>query len=536
MPRKRNIFLNLTLVGLFLLGVVVLSQCCKVRVEDTIRADTLMYLRSLSAADSINDKVQYPSSLDIDGGWTVYLILYDKGIERAKGMGKNSSLGGALLTGFRNTLYADDGTAYLTKNEIDRSRFHVALVPSYCESSSFIEYSGRACELVGDVVAVRTLTKSKLAAQIMAGKEYLLRMMDVKWHAFFKSYDVQTGTGENRLRTIYTASSLYTFLKISGHKQDDRINEAILPVASFLMSMQVTEGKHKGAFYYSFFPDSHEKENRFVVGTASKTIFTLIMLYNKTHDEQYLNAAQAAGNWLLSMQREDGIIYTYAELRNGTWYYGDKFSCLYTGQVLSALSRLYGITHDTRYLKGAGKIALILSEKARQENYFLNDDYRYADSPIPTSWAVMSLLDYFKVTHDMEIQKVLQLSARELLKRQKKDPRDILNLGRFAGTLATSGNGWINEVLGELYTYGNSEEWPGCEEYKEAMILVSRWLIQNTYSPENSYFLEQPEKAYGGLIRNQSKETVRTDAVCHGVNGYIMLYDALPDDFHIEFK
>jgi hypothetical protein len=267
------------------------------------------------------------------------------------------------------------------------------------------------------------------------------------------------------------------------------------------MSMQVTEGKHKGAFYYSFFPDSHEKENRFVVGTASKTIFTLIMLYNKTHDEQYLNAAQEAGNWLLSMQREDGIIYTYAELRNGTWYYGDKFSCLYTGQVLSALSRLYGITHDTRYLKGAGKIALILSEKARQENYFLTDDYRY-----------------------------------ELLKRQKKDPRDILNLGRFAGTLATSGNGWINEVLGELYTYGNSEEWPGCEEYKEAMILVSRWLIQNTYSPENSYFLEQPEKAYGGLIRNRSKETVRTDAVCHGVNGYIKLYDALPDDFHIEFK
>ena len=68
----------------------------------------------------------------------------------------------------------------------------------------------------------------------------------------------------------------------------------------------------------------------------------------------------------------------------------------------------------------------------------------------------MSFLDYFKVTHDREIQKVLRRSAEELLKRQKKDPRDIMNLGRFDGTMASSGNGWINEVLGELYTYSKS--------------------------------------------------------------------------------
>jgi len=495
-----------------------------------------MYLRSISAADQVSDEVPCPPSLDIDGGWTVYLDLYDKGVECARGMGQNSSLGDALLAGYRNTLYADDGTAYLTKNEIDRSRFYVRLVSSQGESSSFIEYCGQAFELAGDVVAVRNLTKTQLAARITDGKEYLLRIMNAEWHAFFKRYDAQDGTGEDRLRTVYTASSLYTFLKIAGHEQDERINEAIVPVASFLLSMQVTEGRHKGAFHYSFFPDSQIKENRFVVGTASKTVFALISLYNTTHDEQYLAAAQAAGNWLLSMQREDGTVYNYAELHKGAWHYGNKFSCLYTGQVLSALSRLYGVTHDVRYLKGAEKTALFLSEKARHDNYFLNDDYRPANDPIPTSWAVMSLLDYYKVTHDSEIQKVLRLSAGELLKLQKKDPRDILNLGRFDGTLATSGNGWINEVLGELYTYGNSENWRGCAEYKEAMILVSRWLIQNTYSPENTYFLEQPEKAYGGLIRNRKEESVRTDAVCHGVDGYILLYYALPDDFHIKFK
>ena len=536
MPRTRSILKNLIFASLCLICFVASLLSCKKSVNDTIRADTLMYLRSISAADLINDKVQYPSSLNVDGCWTVHLILYDQGIERAKGMGKGGSLGDALLAGFKNTLYADDGTAYLTKNEIDRARFYVTLVPSMGESSSFIEYNGQARELVGDIVAVRSITKLQLASQITAGKEYLLRMMDAKWHAFFKNYDAQAGIGEARLRTVYTASSLYTFLKISEREQDDRINETISPIASFLLSMQVTEGKHKGAFHYSFFPDSQIIENRFVVGTASKTVFTLIMLYNTTHDERYLVAAQAAGNWLLSMQREDGKIYSYTELCNGEWRYGEKFSCLYTGQVLSALSRLYGITHDIRYLKGAEMIARILSEKARHDHYFLNDEYRSADSPIPTSWVVMSLLDYFKVTRDTEIRKVLRRSARELLKRQNKDPRDILNFGRFNGTLASSGNGWINEVLGELYTYGNAEKWRECAEYKEAMILVSRWLIQNTYSPENTYFLKQPEKVYGGLIRNRTEESVRTDAVCHGVNGYIMLYDALPDDIYIEFK
>lgn len=521
------------LVGFCLVAFSFLKPGVNSNEMDAFRADILTYLRSISVGPRTKARISCPQTLHRAGGWTVFLALYDNGRECAQGFGENDRLGNALLAGVKQMLYADNGTERFSKDELDRMRFFVSLTPSQGMPISFIEYRGKALELVDDVVAVRQLTKEKIAAQITAGKEYLLRMMDPEKHAFFKRFDAKTGKGEDQLRTIYTASSLYTFLKMDKIDEDNRIRDAISPIASFLLSMQVADGEQKGAFHYSFFLDTKEKENMFVVGTASKTIFTLLALYDTRKDNRYLNAARAAGDWLLSMQREDGTIRTYATFRNGTWHYGKKFSCLYTGQVLSALSRLYGATKDVTYLEGAKKIARILSEKARRDGYFLKDEYRLSNDPIPTSWVVMSLLDYYKVSHDKKTRNIVRRSAQELLKRQKRDRRDILNYGRFDGTQAGSGNGWINEVLGELYAYGKAQKWRGYERYREAMVLVSRWLIQNTYSPENTYFLEHPEKVYGGIIRNQQEESVRTDAVCHGVNGYIMLLNMVSDDFSL---
>jgi hypothetical protein len=52
---------------------------------------------------------------------------------------------------------------------------------------------------------------------------------------------------------------------------------------------------------------------------------------------------------------------------------------------------------------------------------------------------------------------------------------------------------------------------------------TSRWLIQNAFNATNSYDIANPARAEGGFITNFNTLTVRTDAVCHGLNGLISL-------------
>jgi hypothetical protein len=293
--------------------------------------------------------------------------------------------------------------------------------------------------------------------------------------------------------------------------------------------MQNHEGHNKGAFHYSFSLETGKKDNKFVVGTASKTIFTLLELYRRTEDKRYLDSARLSADWLLAMRNPDGTVINQVELKNKELIYDRRYSNLYTGQVLSALSRMYTVTLDKRYYDAANILANNFLKKAKIDSYFLKDDYRKSTGAVPTSWAVMSLLDFYKISGDEVYKEVMLKCLDDILERQNNDLRDILNYGRINGTLSTSGNGWINEVTSEVYLLCKKQNWKDCIKYKEHMLKISRWLIQNTYSEENTYFLKEPAKAIGGLIRNFNEETVRTDAVCHGVNGYINLFGDLDD-------
>src|SRR3989338_4401734 len=404
-----------------------------------------------------------------------------------------------------------------------------------CRNTSSLEQStATRKELIGDLVHVRILDKHLTHEKIEAGKEYLLRTMHPTKYGFYKKYDALKNKAEKRLRTIYSASSLYTFLKISDLDQDPRVIQAIPHIADFLLSMQVKENERKGAFYYSYYLKTDQKEPAFVVGTAAKTIFTLLELYRRKQDQKYLETAKAAGDWLLRMRNPDGSIINYVKYINNQWVYGKKFSCLYTGQVLSAFSRLYRTTLDERYYDAALQLARGFASKAQTDSYFAKDEYRSSADPIPTSWMVMSLLDFYKINKEIFAKEAMLKLAEELLKQQMKDPKDILNFGRFEGTEATSGNGWITEVMTEFYRVCKEEKWSNCEKYKKTVILTIRWLIQNTYSKENTFFLKQPESAIGGLIRNPYEENVRTDAVCHWMNGYMNIYDDLDDSVLVD--
>jgi hypothetical protein len=79
--------------------------------------------------------------------------------------------------------------------------------------------------------------------------------------------------------------------------------------------------------------------------------------------------------------------------------------------------------------------------------------------------------------------------------------------------------------LAELYRFLYANGFDGVDGYKDAIIKVTRWILQNTYTLKNSYMIKNPYMAEGGAFWTPSDRYVRTDAVCHAVNGLVRMYE-----------
>ncbi|MFC3909933.1 hypothetical protein ACFORL_12720 [Legionella dresdenensis] len=492
------------------------------------RNDVLAYVNN--CAGNILDNLPLPSATRFNEHWDrqyahaywyITITLFDQGQLLGQGTATTDKIAQTLCQATRLAL-TNAGITAATK--VKYKALRVIITFSYPPDNyySFISYQGNAYELMGGRIPLRLFETNQLKQQIAASQRYLMHVMNPQFYGFYKVYQAKSDQDSTLLRTIYSASSLYSFIKLYRYNHDQALEKNFRKIAGFLLSMQVKNGKNAGGFYYAYNIKTDKKTCKLVAGTASKTIFTLLELYEFYHDEVYLNAAQKAGDWLLTMVQSDGSVWPEAICVGDQWHYVKKQSFLYSGQVLSALSRLAAVTHAKRYYQGASLIAGRINEQVRQQNYFVGDDFR-APNTVSTSWVAMSLTDYARINHAPWVRDTIKQAVDQVLARQINNPHDVYNYGRYLDTMTTSGNGWINEVFTELYRVCLRDPIGDCNRLREAVIKTSRWLLQNAYTEINAYALKNPANAIGGFIRNYVNPTVRTDAVCHGVNSLVNL-------------
>ncbi len=534
-------FVNTTFAGTF--------ETISIQQNDAFRRDVMSFVQK-SASESITpDEIKTFDNQWFNGGsptfylihWTAKVAIYQNGKEIGVGKASTSALSKTLREATNTAMkQAQADLASKTGSEVNLKKLTFKITfyypPDDRQYSIVSNDNGLTYELIGNIIPVRQFDTSLVRARIQSESAYLLRMMDQDTHGFFKKYDAAKDEKEIKLRTIYTASSLYTLLKVQEVLLDSeplykQIEKNIEPMAAFLLSMQNHEGENAGAFHYSYDKPTGKKDilfegGRFVVGTSSKTIFTLIKLYERTHDKKYLDSAKQAGNWLLTRVSNDGSVRPVVAKLNGKLLVKTKNSYLYSGQVLSALSRLYGVTQDEKYYDAATKIAERMLNTVKDKSPFLDDDYRKPNS-VTTSWVVMSLLDYAKVNPDAKTNTIyldtITRCAQELVNRQIVAPWDTFNDGRLMDIITSSGNGWVNEVMTELQPFCDANKMDNCYLYNPFIVNSSRWLVQNVYTAQNSFNIKNPAMSNGGVIRNFAERAVRTDAVCHGLNSLVGL-------------
>lgn len=470
-----------------------------------------------SAAASMEGGFEPDLSTPVESTWQLYVKAYLDG----KVIALAASMGGSM-----DEVAKRAGRQIATQcnaKQLANARLWLQLkAPNI--NAAMIEYQNQVLPLAGDVTVLPELSSEQLEATISAQKAYLLRHLDRRHFGFYKVYNARTDVAQVKLRTTYTASALWTLLQLQQLSPDPEIERVITPIANFLLSMQVRSGPNKGAFHYSFDPVINKKRDRFVVGTVSKTIYTLLELYRLQKNPRYLHAAKAAGSWLKKHVNDDGRVVSEVLKRGSTqqWESVPKHSVLYSSETLSALSRLHFYTKEAHWHEAASRIATRLTAQAKQQGLVLSDDYRRPNT-ISTSWLAMSLLDYTAAHPDPAIEELIFATAQQVVYRQIHFPNNLLENGRYFDTWATSGNGWMNEVLIEVHRRCQTRGRADCQNYRDAIDRSARWLVQNTYSHANSYHLPRPDRALGGSIRNSKVEAVRTDAVCHAANSLIGL-------------
>lgn len=471
-------------------------------------------------------------ALPLTTQWTVNVSAYRAGRRLHKQPATDSDLCTALTratTALINAL----GPA---RGDLAQVRFRVDFPD---RRYSLIEFGDTGLELDHGLIPVRTFDKAMLKQRIDQGKEYLFRVMDAEFKGAHKYYYTKDDRFEPRVHTIYTSSLLYTLLKLRAIDDDKRIDRYIAQGVEFIMSMQDLDktGPGYGGFFYALETDKREPDRKLVVGTTSKTIFTLLWLADiYKSDKRYMQVATRAADWLLRMIKPDGSLKSYVRKKqDGKWVHTDKESILYTGQVLSALSRTFAATKNGKYLDGADLVAQRMVKLVHEQGCYVGDEYR-EPNPISSSWAVLALFDFFKVSGDKAAETVVFRCARELTTRQLRDRSDVYRHGRWKRAFSSSGNGWLAEVMSDLYLYCLEHKREGCDGYERSIIEVLRLLMQYTYSPENAFIVKQPAAAIGGVFWNVNERYVRTDSVCHAMNAYINMLPHLDDGPLLSFS
>lgn len=463
--------------------------------------------------------------------WTMRLSCYQNG----KVLGSSKTVGKSI-----------DNVISKTVKDIQAQGVDVKNCQFKCDFSyypdrhyAFIDYKQQGLELVGNRVAVRKVTVGLLEKQIKDSIGYLLMVQHPKLNGFFKFYDAGKDKSEQRLRTIYSSSALYTYMLAQKRFPDLQLEQHFKPIAEFILSQQVQDGPEKGAFYYSYELKEQKSKQRLVVGTASKTIFTLLEL-NKyfPKEPRYLQAAISAGDWLVKQTGDDGKVISFKVFKDDKWVSNNKQSLLYSGQVLSALSRLYLVVPNQFYFNKAENIAQRFLQEINNSDSLLGDDYRPANL-ISTSWVMRSLMDFYMVQQatayaqkkskrNNRYLQAIQKLAKIINQLQINNLQDISYVGKFSDSMTASGNGWLNEVFGDYYNFCKRNQLYNCEDILQASILSTRYLLQNAYRQDNSYNIVNPKFALGAFALRYSSHLVRTDSVCHGVNSFIYLLNNLP--------
>ena len=179
-------------------------------------------------------------------------------------------------------------------------------------------------------------------------------------------------------------------------------------------------------------------------GTIFQYGLGLYDLYLELHDEKYINQFINIADWTIKNQKENGIWECMSVL-------GDKIhetqSAMCQSQGISVLIRAYLYTNNEDYFLAADKAIkiMIMSNDKGGTCYINGDQYIFQEYVSKDNQSVLNgwiffffcLYDYYLVTKNDEIKKIIDITVNSLAKNLSRYDRKYWTSYDLVGTIAS---------------------------------------------------------------------------------------------------
>ncbi len=340
---------------------------------------------------------------------------------------------------------------------------------------------------------VEELSVEEARIVVKAATDYLVSQMQDDGR-FVYGYFADSGSvisGYNNVRhsgTIWALVNCYDENASNSGECKDVIEKAI----GYLMD---NISKKSNDIYHAKYSN-----NRLCLGMDALSLIAVSEYTSKFNDNKYLDVCKKIGNGIIDLQQPDGHFYHI--VRETDYKIVKEFSTVfYDGEAILGLCKLYGVTHDEKYLNAAKKAF----------DYCIENDYlRYNDH-----WLEYCSNEITKYTNEEKYFTFGLKNIESNLKRMKNKK----NTSHTDFEKIMQGYELYKRIEDNNIPVEYLNEFP-VKEFLKTLDARSKYQLNSFCYPEFVMYLKEPQKYLGAFYIRSDNFRIRIDDVQHSMTGF----------------
>lgn len=363
----------------------------------------------------------------------------------------------------------------------------------------------------GEPIPVSSVTRERVARTVAAMGEWVIANQDSTGALpyVYRVDEEEFSDGDNVIRQMITAQGLYAAGRVF---EDARMTSAAERVSARAFEESYVYDTARRVGYM------REDNGEVKLGAAALAV---LALREKDARAPVSEKERALGDFIISMQREDGSFQTF--LQDERTDENDRF---YSGEALTALALLHRASGEKKYRAALERGFTYY--RALLEREFM---------PQYAPWHSMAYTIFYEDTRRTDYAEYVFYLTDALVEGMLDADVDAKpdEIGRFFNPLEptwgpphSSSTGIYTEGLTYAYdTAVIAGDAARLERYRAAVVLGTRSLMQVQWTPESAAGHRDPERLIGALRETVTNGDLRIDQTGHALNALARAYEVL---------
>lgn len=432
-------------------------------------------------------------------------ISFDETLDRAVIEAELNVCG--LIDYKKGTISLKKLNKFLDENDLETLEALPESIPVFTCKSAFCDEKNAVYELYSDDKncgrrVLEKFDKETAFRVITTSADYLAMQIGLDGKFDYGVYPAAARRigGYNILRHASSVWSLLCSYRLTG---DNFIKEQAESAIGFLIRNM--KYKYPSNFENNVLYVFEETKNEVKIGGNAIAIIVLTEYMDVFQSDKYLKIVKELGNGILELFDE----------RDGSFFHVLKFPSLaprdrfrtiyYDGEAVFALSRLYGITKDRRFLEAAQSAA----------DRFIKKKYeQYADH-----WVAYSINE---LTKHIPLEKYLNFGVRNARANLEKIKNQPTTYHTYLELLCVSFE-LVERIKRDKLRCSESESFDA-KQLADVIFHRADHMLNGYCYPEYAMYFPNPESTLGAFFIRHDDYRIRIDDVQHFCSAYYALY------------